>query len=558
MATNTSVNSPLSGTTGTGHFVGSLSPSVTNLNTNAIYSAGNYQIVFGNAVSPVNFLEITNGATGNPVSISATGTDTNVALYLSGKGSTQVRFGNDILMYNTAGGNNYTVLTTTANGAKTVTIPNLSGTMAVSGASQNVSFNDVGISKILDTNGLTNSIIYPVPSAVNYLVFYNNATGGAPAIGVGGSDTNVSMTFSTQAAGAFTFNTQNTGNAFTLNTGTGYQHVTNLQFANTANNRTVTFPDASGTIALSGASQNVQFGQVGANGANIASYALTAHGTTDQNLVVGQATLIANAVTLAAVNDANSANIPLELRASGFYASTGMVAGQGNTYVKWNTSGGQFTYATEVLPTIQTFTSGSGTYTTPAGVKYIVVQMCGGGGGGGASSTGTPTAGGSGGNTTFGSSFLTANGGTAPAASAGGVAGGLGGSFTLNAPAIGVGFNGGDGGSGAYLSGTTGDNAGSSGGSNPFGGSPTGGAANVAGKAGYANTGAGGSGGGIGATGTATVGPGGGAGGYIYAIINTPNSTYPYSVGVGGTAGTGYTNGGAGAAGIIIVTEYYQ
>lgn len=209
-------------------------------------------------------------------------------------------------------------------------------------------------------------------------------------------------------------------------------------------------------------------------------------------------------------------------------------------------------------PTIQKFTSGSGTYTTPAGVKYIVVQMCGGGGGGSASSTGTPTAGGAGGNTTFGSSLLTANGGAAPVGGTGAVSGGLGGSFTLNTPAIGQGFNGGDGGAGAYLSGTTGDNAGGSGGSNPFGGSPTGGKTNTAGTAGYANTGAGGSGGGIGATGTATAGAGGGAGGYIYAIINSPSATYSYSVGTGGTAGTGYANGGAGAAGIIIVTEYYQ
>jgi hypothetical protein len=439
MATNNAVNNSLTGQTGTGNFVGSLSPSITNLNTNAIYSAGDYQIVFGNAVSPVNFLQITNGATANPVSISATGTDTNVALYLSGKGSTQVRLGNDLLMYNTAGGNNYTVFSTTASGAKTVTIPNLSG-----------------------------------------------------------------------------------------------------------------------TLALSGASQNVQFGQVGANGPNISTYALTAHGGTNQNLTVGPAISIANAVCLGAVNDANSANIPLEIRASGIYASAGMVAGQGDTYVKWNTTGGQFTYATEIKPTIQTFTSGSGTYTTPAGVKYIVVQMCGGGGGGSAASTGTPTVGGAGGNTTFGSSLLTANGGAAPVGGTGAVSGGLGGSFTINSPAIGRGFNGGDGGAGAYLSGTTGDNAGGSGGSNPFGGSPTGGKTNTAGNAGYANTGAGGSGGGIGATGTATAGAGGGAGGYIYAIINSPSATYSYSVGIGGTAGTGSYNGGAGAAGIIIVTEYYQ
>lgn len=162
MATNNAVNNSLTGQTGTGNFVGSLSPSITNLNTNAIYSAGDYQIVFGNAVSPVNFLQITNGATANPVSISATGTDTNVALYLSGKGSTQVRFGNDLLMYNTAGGNNYTVITTTASGAKTITIPDLTGTVQLSS-------NTGTAGQVLTSNGTG-----VAPS-------YQNAAGGTDA-----------------------------------------------------------------------------------------------------------------------------------------------------------------------------------------------------------------------------------------------------------------------------------------------------------------------------------------------------------------------------------------
>ena len=55
-------------------------------------------------------------------------------------------------------------------------------------------------------------------------------------------------------------------------------------------------------------------------------------------------------------------------------------------------------------------------------------------------------------------------------------------------------------------------------------------------------------------------GCGGGAGGYVDAIINNPNSTYTYTVGVGGSGGAGGTNGsngGTGSAGYIEVTEYY-
>jgi hypothetical protein len=39
-----------------------------------------------------------------------------------------------------------------------------------------------------------------------------------------------------------------------------------------------------------------------------------------------------------------------------------------------------------VSPTYQVFTSGSGTYTPPSGVSYLIVEMCGGGGGGGKNS----------------------------------------------------------------------------------------------------------------------------------------------------------------------------
>ena len=48
-----------------------------------------------------------------------------------------------------------------------------------------------------------------------------------------------------------------------------------------------------------------------------------------------------------------------------------------------------------ISPTYQVFTSGSGTYTPPSGVSYLIVEMCGGGGGGG-KNTSTYAAGGGG------------------------------------------------------------------------------------------------------------------------------------------------------------------
>ena len=99
------------------------------------------------------------------------------------------------------------------------------------------------------------------------------------------------------------------------------------------------------------------------------------------------------------------------------------------------------------------------------------------------------------------------------------------------------------------------------GGQNPFAGGGGESWGNT-GIAAVANTGGGGSGagnGGIAANDFA--GGGGGAGGYVDAWIANPSSTYSYAVGSGGSAGAAGTNGraaGAGAAGIIIVEEYYQ
>lgn len=222
--------------------------------------------------------------------------------------------------------------------------------------------------------------------------------------------------------------------------------------------------------------------------------------------------------------------------------------------------------STRTTPTQQRFTSGSGTYTTPNGVKYLKVRMVGGGGGGSGSGTsgGPGSAGTAGGNTTFGSSLLTANGGGASGAGSGSV-GGTGGSTTITSPAFGTGLDGGNGGGSSEFAAA--DNHGSyhgtgHGGISFFGGAGAIPAANQAGLVGKTNTGSGGSGGNKQATGSVVTdsGTGGGAGGYIEAYIPGPSATYSYAVGAAGSSGGAGTSGLAGAAGgsgYIEVTEYY-
>ncbi len=212
-----------------------------------------------------------------------------------------------------------------------------------------------------------------------------------------------------------------------------------------------------------------------------------------------------------------------------------------------------------VAPTIQKFLSGSGTYTTPAGVLYIRVRMIGGGGGGAGSSTNGALNGGTGGTgvaTTFGTSLLTANGGVGAQLQVRGA----GGTATLGTGPIGVALTGGAG-TGNTASTLATGYAGGCGASSPFGGGGSGGGtSDIAGGAGPTNTGTGGGGASINITASCS-GCGGGAGGYIDAIITAPAATYTYTVGTGGaggTSGTSGTTGGAGAAGIIVVEEFYQ
>lgn len=199
-------------------------------------------------------------------------------------------------------------------------------------------------------------------------------------------------------------------------------------------------------------------------------------------------------------------------------------------------------------PTVQKFTSGSGTYTTPTspGPLYIRVVLVGPGGGGSASNTNNGAAGSAA--TTFGTTLLSGGAGAAGLTTGGGA----GGAASLGA-ATGIAVNGAAGTGGGSII----NSAGGIGGSSFMSGAGSGG--NINANGGTAVTNSGGGGGGGGGTGASQSGCGGGGGGYVDAIITAPSATYSYVIGAGGNGGTaGGQAGGAGAAGQIVVYEYYQ
>ena len=216
-------------------------------------------------------------------------------------------------------------------------------------------------------------------------------------------------------------------------------------------------------------------------------------------------------------------------------------------------------------PTVQKFTSGSGTYVLPTGPMplYIKVTMVGGGGGGGGSGSSGQTAG----NTTtastastFGTSLLTASPGAGGAVTLGSGAS-AGGGVTINTPAIQIKAVNGANGGGTLASYSAADAFGGMPGITALGGGGAPGGHGYGGSSAGANTGSGGGGSGLANTASGVSGGGGAAGGYLEAIIVNPSTSYSYSVGVGGSgggAGTSGSTGGAGGSGIIIVEEFYE
>lgn len=133
---------------------------------------------------------------------------------------------------------------------------------------------------IFDANGNVILQMNLNPNAVNYFAIDNQPTGNPVEIGALGADTDIGLLYRAKAAGQHLFLSTSTS-PIVFESGTANQHSTAFAFANTATSRTVTFPDADGTVAFtSGASGIVNPGLIN----QIAYYA--AAGTTLSGLTI--------------------------------------------------------------------------------------------------------------------------------------------------------------------------------------------------------------------------------------------------------------------------------
>lgn len=315
-----------------------------------------------------------------------------------------------------------------------------------------------------------------------------------------------------------------------------------------------TLSQSTGTITLTASSSVPSYLTIGGQQyqitANLTRTIATDVTLTLQNLYMVYAVLSGGVVVLRVSTNLNSvgpAGFTSWKLVGAFYTDT---AAAFNAFVS-KTSATASTF-------VRLITGSALTYNTPPQTIALNILAIGGGGsgaGGGANDGGAGTAGNS---STFGSSLITASGG---GGAPNNFTGGVGGSFTVSAPAVDTGSNrGAAGGTGLaiFAPNTNSIFSGSTGGG-PGGG--TGGEVG-AGTNGTANTGGGGGGGGIAGAGGGywTPGVAGGSGGIVKALISSPTSSYLYTVAAAqttvGSAGSGTTGaGGQGGSGLIVIEE---
>lgn len=112
------------------------------------------------------------------------------------------------------------------------------------------------ITSILDTNGNIILGIQPTAVAVDYIAIVNQITGSNPGFVANGTSTNIGIGWQTKGTGIFTLQSDALTTPIQILSGTTHQHITNFVFANTSATRNVTYPDASGTLLMTGQAIN--------------------------------------------------------------------------------------------------------------------------------------------------------------------------------------------------------------------------------------------------------------------------------------------------------------
>ncbi len=119
------------------------------------------------------------------------------------------------------------------------------------GSTSSPTFNNLQLSSnILGSNGLMVVSLDSVASAVNAIELQNAPTGLPSIITAAGSDVNIGISVVTKGSGDFTVSSSGATDQVTFYTGGSYVHETKFSFPSSPADQTVTWQDASGTVAF--------------------------------------------------------------------------------------------------------------------------------------------------------------------------------------------------------------------------------------------------------------------------------------------------------------------
>jgi hypothetical protein len=151
--------------------------------------------------NPVNYLQIGASSSGNALPIQAVGSDTNIDLALTTKGTGAVRVntggGEQFRVTDTASANIYWAATGGVGGSGRATLTTAGNTTATSMQIAN----HTAASVILLTGNTEQLRVSHTASAVNFVQVTGSATGSGPTISSQGSDTNAALTLTSKGSG---------------------------------------------------------------------------------------------------------------------------------------------------------------------------------------------------------------------------------------------------------------------------------------------------------------------------------------------------------------------
>lgn len=175
-------------------------------------SATNLQFRAAHTASAVNYVQVTGAATGSAPVVSAQGSDANIVMRVASKGTQVIAFSTNYSGSGT--GNTQFTVSHTANSANNLNITGAAAgaapTLSTAGSDTNIGLNltTKGTGALsLNTGGGTQFQVLDTASAVNYWQMYGNITAGAPRLLTAGTDANISYVVSTKGTGSHIFRT---------------------------------------------------------------------------------------------------------------------------------------------------------------------------------------------------------------------------------------------------------------------------------------------------------------------------------------------------------------